>query len=152
MHRFLNKALSLIKEHSYDEAVDHELCAIIVRGGKILSIGFNHHETNGFVESYTSRIRGVRDYCLSTHAEMSSVALARKKIDLHGADIFIARRRRLTDSFGLARPCAICQYILYKYGIRRAFYSIDDENTYGVMKILNERETQDKLIISEIND
>jgi len=149
MHQYLKFAIKQAAQHSYDENIEYRLCAVIVKGGNVISIGFNQRKTNAFVEHYTDRIKGYnRNYCLSTHAEMHAVALARASTDLRGCKIFVARIRPSgspTNSLsGLSRPCAICQNVLLSYGIKKAYYTIDDNN-YGVMKIVNQ-EISDKII------
>lgn len=145
MHKHLKTAIRRLKAHEYDPYMDYRLCAVIVKGGKILSTGYNRRSTNGFVEHYTSMIRGVGigDSC-STHAEMDAVLNIRDKVDLRSCKIFVARLR-IDDSIGMARPCRICQAVLFSYGIRKAYYTID-ENTYGVMKIMPQIQTQDNII------
>jgi pyrimidine deaminase RibD-like protein len=137
MNKYLNLAIERAKNHKFDDSINFNLCAVVIRGGNILSVGFNKRATNGFVEHYTDKIRGARrGYALSTHAEMDAVSSARTKVDLRGCKIFVARINLFGDknNLGMARPCQICQNILYSYGIRRAFYTIDNNN-YGVMRI-----------------
>lgn len=135
MNKFFRIALQNIINHDYGD-LEYHLCAVIVRGGSVVSVGFNKRNTNGFVEYYTDLARGQRDWCLSTHAEMDAVLQARSKIDLRGTKIFVTRKLLGNMKFAMARPCEICQHVLYNYGIRRAYYTIDD-TTYGVMKIVN---------------
>lgn len=125
-------------EHDYSD-LEYHLCAVLVRGGSVISVGFNKRNTNAFVEHYTDLARGQRDWCMSTHAEMDAVLGARSKTDLRGTKIFVIRKHLDTknySTFGLAKPCEICQHVLYNYGVRRAYYTIDDQN-HGVMKIEN---------------
>ena len=153
MHKFLQKAMDYCQVHEYDESIDYHLCSIIVRGGKILSIGYNSHDINGFVEFYTKIGKeNDRDYCSTTHAEQNAVLKARGKIDLQGCDIYVVRRKWKDATYGIARPCRICRRVLHAYGIRRAFYSVDD-NTYNVMKVISPKEddsgtTTDRIILS----
>jgi len=137
MHKYLKIATKYAQGHVYDDFLEYHLCAVIARGGNIVSVGFNKRNTNSFVEHYTDKIRGPgRDYSLSTHAEMDAVVIGRSKTDLRGCKIFVARIRKPGGAsvVGLARPCEICENILYAYGIRRAYYTIDDNN-YGVMRV-----------------
>lgn len=141
MQKYLKAAIKHAQNHEYDPFMEYKLCAIIARGGTILSVGFNRRQTNAFVEHYTDRIKGpCRDYSMSTHAEMDAVMSVRAKTDLRGCKIYVARIRPPGNlqghEVGLARPCEICQNVLFSYGIRRAFYTIDDNN-YGVMKVLH---------------
>ena len=137
MHKFLKMAATLAGSHEYEDCIDYHLCAIIVRGGNVISVGFNKRNTNGFVEHYTDKVRGNgRNYCLSTHAEHDAILQVRSKIDLTGCKIFIVRVKApgSKQRLGMAAPCAICRAVLAAYSIKRAYYTIDDDN-YGVMNI-----------------
>jgi tRNA(Arg) A34 adenosine deaminase TadA len=128
MHRYLKLALKEIDGHIFDEHLSFRLCAILVRGGQILSIGFNHGNRNGFVTAYSGK-----RWFTNTHAEMAAILQVRSKIDLRGTKIYVARRTR-SDLVGLAKPCPLCENVLYQYGIKRAYYTIN-ERTYGVMNV-----------------
>lgn len=143
MHSHLKKALKRSQAHEYDEGVDYHLCAIIMRGASLISVGYNQRSTNAFVEHYTDRVRGTgRGYSLSTHAEMDAVAKARAKTDLTGTKIYVARLR-VDGLVGMARPCEICQEVLRSYGVKRAIYTINDFE-FGVMNL--SRDTDDQIV------
>lgn len=138
MNKFFRIALQYANEHDYGD-LEYNLCAVIVRGGNVISVGYNQRKTNSFVEHYTDRAKGQRDFQISTHAEMDAVLQARAKTDLRGCKIFVIRKHLDTkkfDTFGMSKPCEICQHVLYNYGIRRAYYTIND-TTFGVMKVVN---------------
>lgn len=135
MLKHLNIADKYCIEHEYDDSLEYHLCAVIVRGGSVVSVGYNKKGTNAFVEHFADLARGKRDYCLSTHAELDAIVKARNKTDLRGCKIYVVRRK-LSGGYGMARPCAICQYALFNYGIKKAYYSIND-NEYGTMKIVD---------------
>lgn len=143
MHKFLRQARQKALDHEFDEFQEFFLCALIVKGGTVVSTGFNNQNTNQFVEHYANLARGRRDYCLSTHAEMDAVLKVRNKTDLRGTKIYVARVKA-DGSIGMSRPCCICQQVLYNYGIKRAFYTIND-NEYGVMRVVHHNENSDKL-------
>lgn len=135
MNKFLKMAFQHSMDHDYGD-LEYNLCAIIVRGGSVLSVGFNKRQTNGFVEHYTDKIRGInREWHISTHAEMDAVLQARNKTDLRGAKIYVIRKHlnfQKADVFGMSRPCNICENVLKAYGVKKAYYTIDD-NHYGMM-------------------
>lgn len=135
MHRYLRLAMQYATDKDYGDQIDYHLCAIIVRGGSVISVGYNKHNTNAFVEHYADIARGRgRDFCLSTHAEQDAILKARNKVDLRGTKIFVARRLRLNGKPGMARPCPICENALNSYGIRKAYYTIN-EHQFGKMLI-----------------
>jgi deoxycytidylate deaminase len=135
MSKFLKYAERCALDHQFDDCLEYYLCAVLVKGGNILSIGYNKRATNGFVEHFADVARGMRDYCLSTHAEMDAVLKVRGKTDLRGSKIYVVRIKP-SGGLGLAKPCEICQHVLYNYGIKRAFYSVDNDE-YGVLKVRN---------------
>ncbi len=135
MHKHLKTAKKLALEHEFDEALEYYLCAIIIKGGRILSIGYNKKATNGFVEHFADIARGKRNYCMSTHAEQDAILQARSKIDLRRTKMYVVRIKA-DGSLGMARPCPICQYVLYSYGIQRVIYSINNKE-YGTLKVTN---------------
>ncbi len=148
MHRFLDKALTLLRKHEYP-TVEHKLCAVIVRGGAIISVGYNSHDMNAFVKHY-ARICG-NHKCHTTHAELDAIGKVRAKTDLRGCKIFVARDR--FSGLGTARPCKICQRVLFEYGIKTAFYTITSKDgnsdEYGVMRITGPTEATDRAVQEE---
>ena len=151
MQKFLQMALKRAAAHEYDDNADYHLCALIVRGGSVVSVGYNRRSTTAFVEHYTDQVRGCgRGYSLSTHAEMDAVAQARDKTDLKGCKLYVARRRLGDGNVGLARPCSICQNVLWNYGISKAYYTIDNEN-FGVMKVI-QHNISDSIVSSSLED
>lgn len=64
----------------------------------------------------------------NAHAE----ARLARKLD-NGSEVYVARVLRC-GSFALSRPCARCQAAMRARGVRRAYYSISD-NEYGVMQL-----------------
>lgn len=143
MLKFLEKARQYAVAHEYDPGIDYRLCALIVQGGKILSVGYNRKGSNSFVERYADLQRGLRDYCLSVHAELDAILRARSKIDLRGTKMYVVRVKAYGE-FGMARPCEICEQVFKDYGIKRVYYSIQD-NEYGVM---NRQENERQWLVS----
>lgn len=138
MNRYLRMAIDQASSHIYEDDIDHKHCAVLVKGGSVISIGFNKMNTNSFVEYYTDKVRGPnRNYCLSTHAEQDAILQVRNKIDLTGCKIYVARIRPPTSpngKVGMSEPCNICQKVLVAYAISKAYFTIDDF-TYGVTNI-----------------
>lgn len=152
MHKYLLQAIEYARSHDYDKSLDYKLCAIVVSGGNVISVGYNKRNTNAFVEHYADQVKGKgRDFCMSTHAEQNAVLLARNKTDLTGSKIFVARLRRHKgmDPIAMARPCPICENVLKAYGIKRAYYTIDNDH-YGIMKPGMEDNAYDKIVRTDI--
>lgn len=132
--KYLRKAYEYSLAYDYDYELNFHHCAVLVKGGNILGVGYNRRSTNAFVEYYADKARGLRKYCLSCHAELDVIQRFRKKTDLTGTKIYVFRRC-FEPSLGVAamsRPCEICTMAIKDHGISRAIYSISDSE-YGVM-------------------
>jgi tRNA(Arg) A34 adenosine deaminase TadA len=114
------------------------MAAVIFKGGKILSMGVNSRRISGLQERYK-----LNKNLVGIHAEIDAILAVRKKIDLNGAKIAVIRRSRVDSAtapnLGLAKPCEMCQAVLYSYGIRRAAFSVSDSE-FGVMRVCDPRE------------
>jgi len=97
----------------------HKLGAVITKGGRILSTGYN--------ELRPSKIIGTP----TLHAEASAILKllkSRRMGDLVGATLFVTRFTR-GGAVGLARPCSKCMDLINSCGIRRVIYSIHGNET-----------------------
>jgi len=128
MHKFFKLAYEQAKAHPYVPSLEYNLCAVIVRGGKVLSIGFNRRGWNGLSEFYKAQ-----DHACTIHAEIDAIVSKRKKIRFEGAKVYVARVRA-DGTVGNARPCPMCQAVLTAYGIKKALYTLSSVE-YGVIKL-----------------
>jgi deoxycytidylate deaminase len=110
-----------------------ELFAIIVKGGKKVSCGQNHGERS----SKLIERNKTHQHCL-IHAEVDAVLEGRKiNCDLTGSTIYVARvYRKDGNSPAMARPCEMCRKVLFKHGIKKCYYTIDEKH-YGKLMIYN---------------
>lgn len=131
MHKFLKLAFEEAKSHPYDRTLEYNLCAVIASGGKVMSIGFNHRGWNGLSEFYK-----VQGHASTVHAEIDAILLKRKKIRFEGAKIYVARVRS-DGTVGNARPCEMCQHVLFNYGIKKAYFTTDTFPFIDVMRVVN---------------
>ena len=94
--------------------------AVIVKGGRVLSCGFNeirHH-----------KLLSEKPYPESTHAEEAAIVRLlqkRRQHDLVGADIYVCRINRAGES-RLARPCSNCERLIRSVGIRNVYWTTND--------------------------
>lgn len=98
------------------EHEQHKLGAVVVKGGRILSTGFNSLGYSGYLRTQTR------------HAEESAILKLlreRRLHDLSGADLYVTRFTR-GGAIGIARPCSRCRDLIKTVGIRRIFYSTND--------------------------
>lgn len=75
--------------------------AIILKGSRLISAGYNHGEM---------------------HAEISAISKIRHKIPLDGCTI-ISFRVTKSGEIGLSRPCIDCFFKLKVFGFRNVIYS-----------------------------
>jgi len=87
--------------------------AAIVRGRRVVSIGWNQRKTH---PKSLSRYK-------AHHAEFHSI-VGMHKFDLVGSDIYVARVTP-GGNIGMAKPCIYCQAFLRSCGIRRAYFTTD---------------------------
>lgn len=102
--------------------VKHKLGAVIVKGGRVLSTGYNEIRYSRFVKHTT------------VHAEESAIVklLSRRDLGaLQGSDIFVSRTTPGGYS-GLARPCSRCMGLIQSVGIKKVHYTTDNGITESI--------------------
>ena len=102
----------------------HRVGAVIVKNGRVLSVGHNERRYSRFIGDET------------VHAEAAAVVKLLKErrfSDLVGSTCYVTRFTR-GGRIGMARPCAGCSALLTSVGVSRVVFSID-ENTTGTMKL-----------------
>ena len=103
------------KEALKSKHKQHRLGAVIVKGHRILSTGFN--------EIRPSHVIGTE----TLHAEASAVLKLLKENRLHdlaGAEMYVTRFTE-GGAVGLAMPCVHCMGLVSSVGIRRLHYTTD---------------------------
>jgi deoxycytidylate deaminase len=88
----------------------HKHGAVIVKGGKLVSVAVN-----------SPKPMIPHDSC-SIHAEGAAIKRAREVLD--GAEIYVARVHN--GEVGCSKPCKKCQAALIKAGIRKVYYSTNE--------------------------
>ena len=124
-NKYLKMALRAVEGHDYDENLKSFHAAVIVRGGKVLSVGVNKFKTHTMAVipriSELANYRGL-DYIQSIHAEMDAINKVSNKDSLKNAKIFVARLDRLGEP-AMSCPCPLCQYHIKKHGIKKMIYT-----------------------------
>lgn len=100
-----------ISKHS--DHPTHQLGAVITRGNKVISLGFNKNKTHTRSNHAWKRL----------HAEIS--AIIKSKEDLTGCTIYVYRETKL-GNLGMARPCPSCLSAIQEAGIKRICYSTEN--------------------------
>ena len=111
--------------------------AAIVRGNKIVSVGFNHMKSHPFQAKYAKN-----EMAIFLHAEVHAIknALREIKVDeLNRCDIYITRvkRKKAGDKnfvWGLSKPCPGCARAIAEFGFRRTIYTTDEHGKYEVVE------------------
>lgn len=136
-NRLISTALGFARGRTDDDTeLAAVVTAVIVSGGRVLSVGHNRRANSGLQTRYKGY--GTNPHCNSIHAEIDAVLNVRRKIDLTGSKIVVVRRKRDDTPENplvvLAKPCPMCQAVLFNYGIKRAIYTIANDE-FGVLKI-----------------
>jgi tRNA(Arg) A34 adenosine deaminase TadA len=111
--------ISVAIKEALNSKYKHRIGAVIVKGGRILSVGHNkvgHRAKHGIWES-------------SVHAEIHAISklLKPKYHDkLQGCKIFVARVKK-SGQIGLAKPCPCCLSFIKSVGIREIIYTTDNQ-------------------------
>jgi deoxycytidylate deaminase len=107
--------------------MEHKHGCIVLHHGKIMSTGYNYNKVQ-------HRNIFCKNISCSTHAEMSAIlSLKGKK-----ADTLIVVRVGKDGSLRDSKPCKYCYEFIYKIGIRKIFYSLDnDDITYVKTSLLD---------------
>tara|TARA_B100001996_G_C18622511_1_gene578316 strand:- start:456 stop:803 length:348 start_codon:yes stop_codon:yes gene_type:complete len=104
-----------MKQHFFDIAVEEaersvqrfKHGAVIVKGGKIVSTGFNKVS------------RKCPSHMFSVHAEVS--AIKHSKVGLCESHVYVVRLN--TSGLAESKPCENCQKFMKMHGVSRCFYS-----------------------------
>lgn len=131
MLRHLRYAYDLARNHSFDPSLEYNLCAVIVKGGRVLSTGFNSRGWNPLSEHYRAK-----NYACTIHAEVNAILLKRKKIRFEGSKIYVVRVKS-DGTVGNAKPCEMCERVLFNYGIKRVFHTTDEFPFVNSFKVRN---------------
>lgn len=106
---------SSAKEAKKSSFKQHRLGAVIVKGGRILSTGFNQLR-------YTKELKRP-----TLHAEEDAILKLLKERRLHdlsGAEIFVTRFTK-AGATGMARPCDTCMALIRSVGIHTMHFTTD---------------------------
>lgn len=97
----------------------HRLGAVVVKGGNILSTGYNQLRPSRLIGTAT------------LHAEAAAILELLKNQRQHeaiGAVIYVSRWTR-GGRIGLAKPCDKCMDLLRSVGISTVYFTTDDQVT-----------------------
>ena len=120
-NKFLRLALRRIDGEEYSQGIIHRHAAVVVKAGRVLSVGRNRDNTHpdavGVDEDGEVFTRTI-------HAEMDAFSRVKNKNHLKGATIYVARKGR-NDEAGMSCPCKMCQGLISKYGLKKAVFTTE---------------------------
>ena len=123
--RYVDLAKKLAESSSYSL---HRHGAVLVKGGSVLNWSANQNKVQRRAHRFRSHGCGHATH----HAELGAVlGVARDKTT--GSDVYVVRISK-KGSLLMSKPCEMCQELLRHVGVKRVFYSIDDE-TMGCYKV-----------------
>ncbi len=102
--------------------------AILVKGGSIINTCFNKDKFCSFGTRFRDPDRGPA----TIHAELGCI-LGLSRDVTSGADIYVCRINKKGE-FRNSKPCAMCHSALKHVGIKRVYYTADD-NTVKMYKL-----------------
>lgn len=113
--RYLSLASSLAFDNS---KCRRKHAAVIVKGGSVLSTGFNKDKNHPTIVSEEH----IKTHC-STHAEIDAL---NRVGSADGATMYIARVSR-SGATRNSRPCTRCYEAITRAGIKKIIYTIEEE-------------------------
>jgi deoxycytidylate deaminase len=124
-------AKRLLKKHPDQSGCSYTMCAIAIRGNKLISHGFNSLKTDPMPiaiarkRNVPSMYEHSKDHYISPHLHAEVAALKKAGIT-SGIDTIIVLRVSRSGSFAIAKPCQICQAVLREHGVKKVIYSVED--------------------------
>ena len=116
----VKRYLSLAAREAHRSPMKFRHGAVLVKGGRLLSKGFNHYR----------KTIGGESYC-STHAEMDTLRrLGTHKESLQssrGSDLFVVRMGKDGLLRRNSKPCPICVEWMHRYGVNRVYYTVGEQ-------------------------
>ena len=88
----------------------YQLCALVVKKNRVLSVGYNNPKTHP---------RASRTKMKQLHAEIDAII---RCDDPMGAELIVVRARR-DHMIGMAKPCVACEAMIRQVGIKKVYYT-----------------------------
>lgn len=100
--------------------------SVLAKGGSVVSVGYNKPSYRAFTDRFRIMVGRL------LHAEMDCVINV-SRASTTDADVYVARIGKSGD-FEMSRPCRQCEAGLKFVGVRRVYFSIDNERI-GMIKL-----------------
>jgi deoxycytidylate deaminase len=111
--KFVKAGLELAQAAHRDRDCYYQLCALVVKRNRVISVGYNNPKTHPLAHTKMRQL----------HAEMDAI-IGCTKAELDGAEIVVVRARR-DGKVGMAKPCRACDDFIRRVGLRRVYYTVD---------------------------
>lgn len=115
-HRLYRILIQELENHPHKGEMAFLHSSLIVRGGKVLSVGINSPSQNGFCRHYAAYDQ------TQLHAEFSCVNKIRRKINLRGCTMYNCRMTR-GGKISISKPCESCETMLREYGFKKVVFT-----------------------------
>ena len=118
--------LKVARSESLKSTYKHQLGAVIVSGGSIISKGFNQIR-------HSSKLKEHAKVDETLHAERDAIIKIKNKKKLFGSTIYIYREHKNGNPAN-AKPCIFCHEMIKASGIKKAIYTIETFPYYEEVK------------------
>ena len=118
--------MMLAKIESHKSEYPQKVGAVIIKGNRIISKGYNQLRHCKTSKSFT-------DWDISLHAERDACRKVNKD-NLKGCYIFVYRELANGD-LALAKPCDGCMGIIEKFGIKRVYHTTSEFPFYSEIRL-----------------
>lgn len=123
--RYIGLASRIAEDSSFD-MFRHG--ALLVKGGTVLNWSANHNK----IHRWAQRFRNYGCGHATHHAELGAI-LGMSRDKTKGSDVYVIRLSK-SGKLMLSKPCQMCEDLLRYVGVKRVFYSVD-ENTIECYKL-----------------
>jgi tRNA(Arg) A34 adenosine deaminase TadA len=96
--------------------------AVLVRGGAIVGLGINSEKYCSVGRNYRPEEKGNATY----HAEIKALLNIPRHIS-KGAVMYVARCSKNGEDDRMSKPCTMCHAVMEERGIRKVYYTVDNE-------------------------
>lgn len=122
---YYRRFLRFVDNHP-DLKAPFKLCAVCLKGGRVMSVGYNRPKTDPFIAGLTKSARIDKMYPSSKtswmscniHAETSAIKKLKSDVDT-----IVVIRRDLNGNLAMAKPCNVCMVAIRQTSIKKVYYS-----------------------------
>jgi len=118
LSRYIELAINMANQSDY-KTFRHG--AVLVKSGRILNCSYNKKDYNSLAAKFK-----LEPKFASLHAEIGTILGMSKQITNNGTIVVV--RIDKNNKLKLSKPCNMCARCLKFVGIKKVFFSIDDDN------------------------